>query len=547
MYARGGVLLAGVFLAACTPTVLQTPENSHAYADFLVGRVANLGRDHQAASDRYYAALLRSPHDEELLQGALVASLATGDAPRARQVARMAPRGDAPGYAHLVRAVDALNAGRWRQAREEIEAVEGPAAEMLTARMLLTWARTGEGRVDDVTVELQQMSSVRPYGGLFAFQQAMALDYAGRSDEALAAYATAENGGLWLPSGVERHADLLLRAGRRDEAAALLQSFAQRQNPSLEAALARGGAASERLTPANGAAVGLYGLAVIYLQENDSTNGLATLTLALMLDPQLDAARLAFAEEQSDLSHYAEARAALSRVPATSPYAVSARVMEALILAEQQQQSEAIALAQSTAETGDIRARRALADIYRRFQRYSDAEPLYNQLISEQPGDWRLYFSRGVARERLQRWPEAEADFRRALEISPEQPDVMNYLGYTWVDRGEHLEEGLAMIQRAAQIRPLSGAIIDSLGWAYFRMGRYDQALEYLERAVELEPADATLNEHLGDLYWRMDRRIEARFQWRRALTLGPDDATALQQKIDNGLPPLPPTRAAGR
>ncbi len=547
MQARGGVLLAGLLLAACTPTVLQTPENSHAYADFLVGRVANLGRDHQAASDRYYAALLRAPHDEELLQGALIAALATGDAQRARQVTRMAPRGDAPGYAHLVRAADAINTGRWRQAREEIEAVEGTAAEMLTARMLLTWASTGEGRVDDVTMELQQMSSVRPYGGLFAFQQAMALDYAGRSDDALTAYQTAEGGGLWLPSGVERHADALYRAGRRDEAVALLQSFSQRQNPSLERALTRGGAASERLTAANGAAVGLYGLAVIYLQENDSTNGLATLTLALMLDPQLDAARLAFAEEQKELDHPAEARAMLSRVPATSPYSVSARVMEAIILADQDQQGEAISLAQATAEGGDIRARRALADLYRRFQRYGDAEPLYTQLISETPSDWRLYFSRGVARERLQRWPEAEGDFRRALELSPDQPDVMNYLGYTWIDRGEHMDEGLAMIQRAVQIRPLSGAIIDSLGWAYFKMGQYDQALEYLERAVELEPADSTLNEHLGDLYWRMDRRIEARFQWRRALTLEPDDAQALQQKIDNGLPPIPPTRAAGR
>ncbi|WP_395644579.1 tetratricopeptide repeat protein [Terricaulis sp.] len=545
MYARGGLLLAGLLLSACTPTALQTPENSRAYADFLVARVANLDRDHRAASDRYYAALQRAPHNQDLLQGALVSSLAAGEVQRARQVARMAPPGDAPGYAHLVRAADALNAGRWRQARQEIEKVEGTAAEMLTARMLLTWARTGDGAVDDVTVELQQMSSVRPYGGLFAFQQGMALDYAGRTEEALAAYATAESGGLWLPSGVERHADALYRAGRREEAAGLLQSFAQRQNPALEQALARGGAASERLTAANGAAVGLYGLAVIYLQENDSTNGLATLTLALMLDPQLDAARIAFAEEQNELGHGVEARAALSQVPRSSPYSISARVMEALIVADEGQRDEAIVLAQAAAEGGDVRARRGLADLYRRFQRYGDAEPLYTQLIAEQPNDWRLFFSRGVSRERLGRWPEAEADFRRALELSPDQPDVMNYLGYTWVDRGEHLDEGLAMIQRAVQVRPLSGAIIDSLGWAYFRMGRYDEALEYLERAVELEPADATLNEHLGDLYWRMDRRIEARFQWERALTLAPDNPQALQQKIDHGLPPMPPARSA--
>ena len=316
-----GALLASLALAACTPTVLQQPANSRAYADFLVGRVANLGRDHQAASDRYYAALLRSPQDRDLQAAAIIASLATGDGPRARQIARISTGSEAPGYAHLVRAVDAINGGRWRVARDEIDQVEGTAAEMLTARMLLVWAQTGDGHVDEVTGELGQLSAVRPYGGLFAFQQAMALDLSGRTDQALAAYQTAESGGLWLPSGTERHADLLARAGRRDEALALLRSYAQRQNPSLDAAYARGGAAADRLTASRGAAVGLYGLAAIYLQENDSTNGLATLTLALMLDPALDSARLAYAEAQTDLGHNSEARVALERVSSASPYA----------------------------------------------------------------------------------------------------------------------------------------------------------------------------------------------------------------------------------
>src|SRR5690606_5409856 len=145
--------------------------------------------------------------------------------------------------------------------------------------------------------------------------------------------------------------------------------------------------------------------------------------------------------------------------------------------------------------------------------------------------NWRLHFARAAARDSLGRWGDAEADLRQALALAPDQPDVMNYLGYTWVDRGENLQEGMALIRRAAELRPSSGAIVDSLGWAHYRLGDYRQAVLFLERAVELEPGSATLNDHLGDAYWRLGRRTEARFQWRRALTQQPDDPAAIEAK----------------
>lgn len=541
---------AGALAAACATAPASNNAQAGAYANYLVGRVANMREDHQAASDRLYRALLAAPNDATLMDGALTAALATGDVERARSIARMnVARGDEPpAYQNIVRGIEALNAGRFRQAREQLTAARGDAASELTARMLLTWARTGEGQVDQVTLELSRLSSMRPYGGLFAYQQAMALDLAGRTAEAKTAYGAAERGGLFLPPGAERHADLLVRLGDRDGALAILRAADGRAtNPALAAAAARvdagQAAAAQPLTASRGGAVGLYGLAAIFAQETDSTHALATLTLAIMLDPNLDAARLSFAEQQADLRHPDQARAALDRIPATSPYAESAKVMQAWVLMQEGRRDEALALAQATARNGTPRAKRALADMYRNLDRDADAEPIYTALIDAQPAgqqDWRLYFSRGVARQELNRWPEAEADMRRALELSPDQPEVLNYLGYTWVDRGEHLQEGLAMIQRAAAIRPMSGAIIDSLGWAYYRLGRYDQALENLERAVELSPADPVLNDHLGDVYWRLNRRTEARFQWRRALTLEPtaEDRTAIEQKIERGLPP---------
>lgn len=542
---------AGLGLAACATVSGAPAPRSSAYADYLIGRVANARDDYSAASDRYFSALSRAPQDRALLEGALLASLAAGDEARARRAARMAPRTDAPAYAHLIRASDALVAQRWRSSAQELDALEGAAVEEIIGRMLIVWAHAGERRVEEGVAEMAPLTQIRPYGGLFIYQQAMALDYAGRQSEALAAYQMAEQGGLWLPAAIERHADLLVRSGAREQALELLGGDTNRANPALMAALERaraGGRVSETpLTPARGAAIGLYGLAAVFQQESNATSSLTSLTLALMLDPAFDGARLSFAQQQAQLGHTAAARAMLARIPAASPYANGARTMESWIVLDAGDESEALELAQASAAAGDTRAQRALADMYRNVGRHGDAEPLYSALIEQQPNDWRLFFARGAARERLNRWPEAEADFRQALVLSPEQPDVLNYLGYTWIDRGERLQEGLAMIERAVQLRPTSGAIIDSLGWAHYRLGNYAEALNHLEHAVELEPADATLNDHLGDVYWRLGRRIEARFQWQRALSYNPDNPAAIQAKIESGLPELPQTRSANR
>ena len=488
----------------------------------------------------------------------LEASLATGDVERVQTVARMHVTGSRqPAYASIIRGVNAMNAGRWSLARTSFEAVHGDPGANLMARLLLVWARTGEGHVDDVAPELARLSNMRPYGGLFSFQQAMALDVSGRNAAALTAYQTAEGGGLFLPPGTERHADLMARNGAREPSATLLQNAIGRvANPELEAAAARLHAgqpvALKPLTPARGGAVGLYGLAAIFQQEADTSDALAALTLATMLDPDLDAARLAFAENQSELHHPDAVNAALARIPDASPYSESAKVMQAWALADAGRGDDAVMLARATAATGGARSKRALADIYRTLMRYGDAEPIYTQLIDatpgDQPQDWRLYFARGAARGELNRWPEAEADMRHALQLSPDQPEVLNYLGYSWVDRGEHLQEGLAMIQHAAELRPMSGAIVDSLGWAYFKLGRYDLAVDNLEHAVELMPADPLLNDHLGDAYWRTGRLAEARFQWSRALQFQPEaeDVKGIQAKLDHGLAARPETVSGG-
>jgi Flp pilus assembly protein TadD len=152
---------------------------------------------------------------------------------------------------------------------------------------------------------------------------------------------------------------------------------------------------------------------------------------------------------------------------------------------------------------------------------------------------WNLAFARGMVYERLKQWDKAEADLQTALNFQPDQPYILNYLGYSWADQGINLDKAAEMIEKAVRLRPEDGAIVDSLGWVYYRMGQYDKAVKTLERAIELDPTEPEINDHLGDAYWKVGRKSEARFQWKRALSFSKDDIknASIQQKIDFGLP----------
>jgi Flp pilus assembly protein TadD len=183
-----------------------------------------------------------------------------------------------------------------------------------------------------------------------------------------------------------------------------------------------------------------------------------------------------------------------------------------------------------------------IGDLLRRDEKFADAVEAYDRAFKLYPGgdpdNWILYYTRGIALERAKMWDRAEADFKKALEINPEDPSVLNYLGYSWLDRNENLAEARRLIEMAYKKRPDDGSIVDSLGWAMYLMGEYAAAVVQLEKAVELQPSDPTINEHLGDVYWKVGRRNEARFQWRRAISLATEEAqkTALRAKLEQGL-----------
>jgi Flp pilus assembly protein TadD len=237
---------------------------------------------------------------------------------------------------------------------------------------------------------------------------------------------------------------------------------------------------------------------------------------------------------------------AYERIPANSPLLRSAEIQEAVDLDALDRTEDAKKrLEHVIAEhPKDTEALMALGNIERGRKDFAGCAATYSKAIDTVPtpekSNWVMFYFRGICYERSHQWPKAEADMKKGLELYPDQPLVLNYLGYSWIDQGVHLDEGMDMIRRAVEQRPDDGYIVDSLGWAYFRTGNYDEAVKNLERAVLLKPDDPTINDHLGDAYWRVGRTLEAHFQWAQAKDFKPeaDELAQIEKKLADGLPP---------
>ena len=292
----------------------------------------------------------------------------------------------------------------------------------------------------------------------------------------------------------------------------------------------------------------LFDLASVVNQPETLDLALLYVRCALDLRPHMVLAQLLLADVLSAQNKPEQSLKILAEVPQSSPYWWSARLRIAANLELLDRIDEAIDQLKEMAAEEPKRAGAdmQLGDLLRGKKRFTEAVDAYDEAIRRfeaagMPERWSLYYSRGIALERSGQWPRAEADLLHALELKPDQPLVLNYLGYSWIDRGENLERGLKMIQKAVELRPEDGYIVDSLGWAHYRLGDYPSAVQYLEKAIELVPEDPTINDHLGDAYWQSGRPFEARYQWRRALQFGPqdDEIKPIQAKLDGGSVPV--------
>ncbi len=358
---------------------------------------------------------------------------------------------------------------------------------------------------------------------------------------------------------VDAYARFEARHGAKDEALRALGAFGQvlPHHPQIEALTAdiRAGKPIQPLirTAQEGAAEVLYGLGAAGGRQGDELAAMIYLRLSLYLAPNNSLAQITLADLYARLKQNEQAIAVYGRVPDASALRNNADVQTGLTLDVMGKPDDAIKYLKDIVakHPRDLDALTTLGNVQREQKLYADAAATYGQALDSLPKDdkaaWTLLYFRGISYERAKDWPKAEADFQQALQLEPDQPLVLNYLGYSWVDRGEHLDEAFRMLRKAVALRPEDGFIVDSLGWADYRLGDYDGAVKELERAIALKPGDPTINDHLGDAYWRTGHRLEAQFQWNHARDLKPepDDLPAILDKIAHGLPDAKPTAAA--
>jgi Flp pilus assembly protein TadD len=292
-----------------------------------------------------------------------------------------------------------------------------------------------------------------------------------------------------------------------------------------------------------------YGLGEALTNEGESgvAVGVLYLQLALFLEPKFPFALAALANAHEATKRYQSAIDIYERIPKGTPLQSSIEIRKAFNLNSLERVDDAKAVLETlaAANAADIRPLDALGSIMRARKRYGEAIEYYNRAIAmisrPEKQHWTYFYARGTSYERVKKWPQAEVDLQKALALFPDQPLVQNYLGYSWIDQGRNLKQGMALIEKAVASKPDDGYIVDSLGWAHYRLGNFKEAVKHLERAVELRPEDPVLNDHLGDALWRVGREREARFQWEQSLTLSPEpaDAEKTRKKLTSGLGPV--------
>jgi Flp pilus assembly protein TadD len=530
------------------------------YGLFLAGEGAmNQGRSAEAAN---YFDRARALGDQQMVaERAFTAALLAGDVTRA---AALAPEsspaagsdaGDSSEagvrLGRLVKAVEAMAQGKGRDAQAMLSGDKAGVPYRAAAALLAPWAAAEAGDVENSLTrpEVRGDKLVEYFGQL---GQAYLFERAKRYDEAETDFKAITAGEQSGELVVLAYGGFLERRGRRLDAVALYDGFLAQDADSEGVTAAKARAAAGKKPPAaptvrEGAAQALLAPAAVMLGAKQDHLALAFLRLTLRLDPKRDDAAVLVGDILAAAGDVDAARAAYEGPKPGSTEFADARAKLAWSYQNEKDPETALKLARQGAAGGSTQARLTLADLLRVNDQFAESAQLLSGLIAEaKTPDWRLYYARGVAYERMNRWSEAEADLQSALKLRPEEPELLNYLGYSWIDRGERLPEAMGMVEKAVAADPKSGAMVDSLGWAHYRLGDYKKAVETLEQAVELQAGDPEINNHLGDAYWRVGRRDEAQFQWRRVLTLDPDpkikaDAEA---KLKNGLGPAGPAKA---
>jgi len=519
---------------------------------YLAGRSADGDHDVKAAISYFEGALAGDPDNSTLIERVLLLEVSDGEIDAAGALAERLLAVDIRNpLARLVLTARAIKSGAFADAETQLTQTAKAPLATLTAGLLAAWAEQGLGRTDEALKKIESLSGPSWYGIFKNYHRAILTDLAGRQEDAVAAISAAYKTDNTALRVVEAYARMLARAGKRDEAVKALTAYdaSQPNHPVVKALLADlndGKTPTPLVASAQaGAAEVLYGLGSAIGTDEGTELPAAYLQIAHYLDADSYLPLLALADMLQTGQRCADAIAVYGRIPDQSPLRPVADIQSGLCLDQLDRVDEAASHVKRVVDKNpaNLDAVMALGNIYRAHNRFAEAADAYSRgigtLADKSKADWRIFYFRGVSLERSKRWPEAEADFKQALAINPNQPQVLNYLGYSWVDMGANLDQALNMIKTAVDLRPNDGYIVDSLGWAYFKLGRFPEAVSQLERAVELKPEDSVINDHLGDAFWRVGRKLEATFQWRHARDLGPDpdEKDKIVKKLESGMP----------
>ena len=502
---------------------------------------------------RYFNDVAQSDWSNPVLvERAFVALAADGQIDKASSAAQRLLELDPNNQlAALVVATEALKQRRYGAVQRRLEPVSADSFSGITAGIMRAWALVGEGKAAEADTLMTEVGG-RGLGDFLVFHRALMAEAAGNSAQALTLMQRAYDAEPYVARMAEVYARMLANSGDFDAARDVIDAFeAQGISHAVVRTVSDAVEAGRRpgvftTSVQVGAAEMFHGIGVALARDGSRDLALVFLQLGVYLDPASDVVALALGQLLDSAGQHDAANKIYDAVPAKSPLKPTAVVRIAQNLDSMGDREEAIRRLRNIVSVSpdDLDAVSVLGDLLRYDEKYLEAADAYTAAIGitggELPADWRFFYVRGIAYERAKEWPKAEADFQRALELNPEQPQVLNYLGYSWIDMDMHLDEALGMIEKAVEAQPMDGYIIDSLGWAFYKLGRLDEAVETLERAVMLLPSDPEINDHLGDAYWKVGRRLEARFQWNIARSVDTVGTVTerVVPKLEEGLTP---------
>ncbi|MDE1149654.1 MAG: tetratricopeptide repeat protein [Azospirillaceae bacterium] len=551
-------------MASGTPVfAAKAPEKAAAGASgpdplsaFVAGKVAQGAGDWPAAADFLALSLKSDPDDLTLLRRAVLINVGLGRAKAALPLAqRLIAAKDGNPVALTLIAADAVARGDEAAALKAVDELPKDGLGTFMRPLLISWTKARKGDWVAARAALDPMLAQQSFHALAALHAALIEDLAGHEDAARTWYAQAMEGGQVLRVAMLR-ANFELRTGHPDQAEAAVAGILQADpkgpmGDAARAVLARAHPNRVIGTPTEGLAEALFDVAAAINQEKVAEVALLYDRMALFLNPSLAPARMLAGETLTELDRDAEALAEYNSLVAELGMATGEKADAGLLWAARLRSADALArlsrpqeaagilkaMASERPERGDALVR--LGDLLHNDHRPAEALAAYDQAIQRlggrpSPNDWFIYYARATVQDQLGHWPEAESDLLRALQLQPNQPGILNYLGYAWSERGVKLDQARQLLEQAVKLRPNDGAIIDSLGWALFRSGDVPGAVSLLERAVELKSRDPSINDHLGDAYWANGRRLEAHYQWVRATRDNPDDTlkASLEEKL---------------